>query len=284
MELSLPIIFFLLISFAVGTAIIMFMVSQWLDLTGLRYKMESQRNAINLLQLIVSTSPIVHRDPYFEPSKIILDADQLEKYDGFDMYDQANFGDEWYECCMFPDYDYEINVIDLSPGGSTWHISPIPPFKTNSECYPKRIKSYVDMPVVIYKEGEYHPGFINITLTKTPLSDLTSWLSQALVRASWDSYEKLFSGEEGGTEAEFEIKVRLDPEIESGEIDSSGILCLTFRESISEGDPPPTYCKQFQTTDAGLTNEKEPPIQNPTTSCHDVNIAIYPKSNEVVVS
>ena len=278
MELSLPTVLFLLISFAVGTAIVMFMISQWLDLTGLRYKMESQRNAINLLQLIVSTSPIVYRDPYFEPSKIILDADELEKYDGFDMYDQTNFGDEWYECCVFPDYDYEINVIDLSIDPPLiWYISSIPPFRTDSGCYPKRIKSYADMPVVIYKDGEYHPGFINITLTKTPLSDLTSWLSQALVRASWDSYEELFSGEEEEGEAEFEIKVRLDPEIESGSIDPSGVLCLTFRE-----DPQPTYCKQFQTTDAVLSAGS---IDNPSsTSCHDVNIAIYPKSNKVVVS
>jgi hypothetical protein len=277
MELSLSTVFFLLVAFAVGAAIIMFMIGQWLDLTGVRYKMESQRNALNLIQLIVSTSPLVYRDPYLEPNKLILDVKKLNDYNNFDMYDQVNFGGSryknWNNCCIFPDYDYEIYVYDLNDR-SNWHINPMPQFKTDiqSQCYPKRVISYADLPVIIrYENGEHHPGFINITLTKTPLSDLSSWLSQGLVRVSpeWNSYKNIFN-------TSFEITVLLDPEIKSGSIDKSNGVCLTFRDSGV------TKCKQFQTTDATL--EASPISNSISTSCYKLKITIDPENNKVVVS
>jgi hypothetical protein len=244
---------------------------------------ETQRNVLNLIQLIVSTSPLVYRDPYLEPNKLILDADKLDVYDNFDMYDQSKFGDsryeEWNKCCMFPDYDYEINVFDLSTDES-WYINPVPKFKTDKEskCYPKRIVSYADLPVVVRRNGENHPGFINITLTKTPLSDISSWLSQAFVRASWDEYKDLFrTTDSEGNPQPFEITVRLDPEIKDVSVDNSGIVCLTFRE----GTPPPTYCKSFQKTSATL---QASPISNTiSTSCYKLKIIIDPENNKVEV-
>jgi hypothetical protein len=261
------------------------MMGQWLDLTGVRYKIESQRNALNLIQLIVSTSPLVYRDPNLEPNKLILDAYKLDDYNNFDMYDQGNFGNSryknWNKCCVFPEYDYEMDVFD-NVSGSKWHINPVPKFKTDKEskCYSKRVTSYADLPVVIRKKNnekyEYHPGFINITMTKTPLSDLSSWLSQAFTRASWDEYKNIFPATDSeGNPQPFEITVRLDPEIKDVSVDNSGIVCLTFRD----GTPPPTYCKSFQKTTVTLQASA---IQNQIeTSCYDVRIDIYADKVEV---
>lgn len=277
MELSLTTIFFLVVAFAVGAAVLLFMIGQWLDLTGLRYLMESHRNALNLLQLIVSNSPLVERDIYGRPNKLILEEAGLDglnsyEYPGYDMYDVNNLDDKLHDCCQFLDFDYKITVID-NVTGRKWNIGDIP-FKAESDCYPDRFVGYADMPVVIHRiSGSYNPGFINITLVKTPLSDLSFWLSQSFIRADWPESITLFTGE---FEKMSEIMVPVDPEINTVTIDKTAeTVCMEF----SSGR---TACKKFITSSATL--DPDPTTLTVTGDCYNVWIVTDIEYQEVTVS
>ena len=257
MELSLSTIFFLLVAFAVGAAVMLFMIGQWLDLTGLRYRMESSRNALNLLQLIVSNSPLIEEDIYFEPNKLILEEAKLDahEYTVYDMYDQSEsiLNDKFHECCQFLDFDYKLTVIDLeSDPIELWNIGDIP-FKIESKCYPDRIIGHADMPVVIHRDdGSYKPGLINITLVKTPLSELSFWLSQSFIRAEWDKSREFFKKAESDVGVSFEVRVPIDPEINTITIDKDAkTVCMKFASGR-------IACKKFVTTDATLFLEEDP--------------------------
>jgi len=273
MELSLTTIFFLIVAFAVGAAVLLFMIGQWLDLTGLRYKMESSRNALNLLQMIASNSPLVERDAYQEPNKLILEETKLNghEYPLYDMYDSSKLDDPLHKCCQFLDFDYKITVIDLVTP-RTWNIGDIP-FKIESDCYPNRQVGYADMPVVIHRiDGSYNPGVINITLVKTPLSDLSFWLSQSFIRASWDKSKELFGEEKSG------VMTPVDPEIEKVTIDKgTGIVCMVFSAA-----PKRTVCKKFVTSDATL--ETNPTTINIGGGCYSVWIVTDIQNNMITVS
>lgn len=284
MELSLQTIFFLLVTFAVGAAVMLYMIGHWLDLSGYRYKMETQRNALNILQTIVSNSPLVYRGPNNEPDKLILDQGMLGVYTNINMTDENDLLTNpwriiWKDCCEFHDLQYKLTVMDVVDG-IVWSIGDIP-FNEESDCYPKRDIAHADMPVIIYRSDKtHHPGFINITMTKTPLSDLSFWLSQAFVRASWTG-QNLFN-------TTFEVVVPTDPEIRDVEIDrTTGLVCTLIRD---EPDPDKRrLCKPFTTTGAFLYDENGGPrnvviINNPDPDlCHNIWIVLDPGITRVTV-
>ena len=72
------VVMFVIFSF-VGAVFYLLLV-RWLDLTGFKYELITQRNAIDLIQLIVTSSPIVKRDSNNEPIKLVLDKAQLDDY------------------------------------------------------------------------------------------------------------------------------------------------------------------------------------------------------------
>jgi len=248
MEFSVATIFFLTVAFAVGAAVILLMIGKWLDISGLRYKMDTQRNALNLLQLIVSSSPIVQEDPSGEPKKLILDKDKLEKYEIIDLYGEPNsppypyvdpLRDEWLSCCDFLSYDQKLTITDLVTN-EVWAIGDIS-IKTESKCYPKRTIGYTDMPVVIFNGTNYNHGVANLTLQKTPLSEFSFWLSQAFIRASWDGYW-------GMVNESYNVTIPLDTDnIELVEIRDDRV-CMKLRPPTSK-----ITCKPFVRTGASMT-------------------------------
>ncbi len=279
MELSLTTIFFLVVAFAVGAAILLFMIGQWLDLTGIRYKMESHRNALNLLQLMVSNSPLVERDMYGRPNKLILEETALDAYEnpGYDMYDINNLDDELHKCCQFLDFDYTITVGD-NVTGRRWNIADLP-FKEDSECYPDRFIGYADMPVVIHNtSGFYNPGFIEITLVKTTLSDLSFWLSHSFIRTDpdWPESMAYFVGE---YEKKVEVMVPIDPEIIQVVVNKTGVNPETVCMEFSSGR---IACKRFVTSDATL--DSDPTTLNIVGKCYEAWIVTDIEFQEVAVS
>jgi hypothetical protein len=118
--------------------------------------------------------------------KLILDSNKLDEYlDG-------SVKEEWEDCCEPLEYDYNLFVYDLE-NGNKWktgklifdNICPIDECPAAAECYLdyQKMKNHAEMPVSIYYEDHtYHPGIANLTLMRTPLSELIFWISQTSVR------------------------------------------------------------------------------------------------------
>jgi len=240
MELGPTTLLLLVILFAAGTAVMLIIMGKWLDLTGYRYKMETQRNAMNLIQLIVSNSPVV-KIVADQPDKLILDADKLDEHVA-----NAGIGTEtpsyqrgrWEGCCDFLDFDHNFTVHDIEIG-KNWTIGNLV-FKTESECYPRRVHGFADLPVVVSHDGDNHPGVAVVRLTRTPLSDLSFWLSQAFMRAYWDDYWDLFPEVN-----EYKVNVPLDPEIKKVSVDENQKRICTHLDKDPYDDIDIVVCKNF---------------------------------------
>jgi len=202
----------LLIVIAAAVAVTLILMGKWLEIVGFRYKLETQRNAMNFIQFIVANSPIVEKE-FDEPNKLIIDFNELDKYSKrFEVTDPNNPSDEhkkWEECCDFLDFDHNLTVIDLSTGIPVEFGNLI--FQEESECYAKRVQGFADVPVVIYRNGEYRPGIAYVEVRRTTLSDVSFWLSQAYMRASWPQpgYWEVFT-----EETSYSVFIPLDPEVQ----------------------------------------------------------------------
>jgi len=211
--IELPVMSFviLLCLFAIIAAMMIMIMGRWFDLTGTKYTLITQRNAMDLIQLIVTNSPLVERDPSGEPMKLVLNATQLDVYEskaGIGIRDISSSSEReiWEKCCDFLDFDYNFTVHDLVTSKNRTIANLI--FERGSTCYPSRILGVGDVPVVIDEDGKRNAGVAVVTMMRTPLSDLSFWLSQAFLRASWGDYWTVFSSEESYT-----VTVPLDPEV-----------------------------------------------------------------------
>jgi len=240
--IELPIMSFILLIglLAVVAAFMLMIMGRWFDLTGTKYSLITQRNAMDLVQVIVSNSPLVERDPNGEPIKLVLNATKLDIYEN-----KAGIGTEfptkervdWEDCCDFLDFDYNLTVYDLVADKNRTIGNLI--FEPDSECYPSRIMGIGDVPVVVNEDGDKNPGLAVLRMTRTPLSDLSFWLSQAFLRASWAEYWTVFSSEK-----DYTVLVPLDPEdIECVKIsdydDNYKRICVILNNNRGEA------CKMF---------------------------------------
>jgi len=195
-RLSLDTIFAIILAFAVITASMLLVTGRWVDIQGFRYKLDAQRYAMDLLNLILSNSPLVERYES-EPLRLVLNKEKLDTYArGVNSYGSENPGEKrtFWEKNFDPlEFDYNFTVVDLE-NGNYWTISNLY-FDLNSECYPEsmRVSAGVDLPVVISYGKEKHPGKASLYLQKTPLSELTFLVSQAMYRAK-KSDEKFLRG------------------------------------------------------------------------------------------
>jgi len=243
MELGPTTLFLLVVLFAGAAAVMLITMGKWLDLTGFRYKMDTQRNAMNLVQLIVSNSPVVKKTTD-EPDKLILDAEILEDYES-----NAGIGEEsmtpqrenWEECCDFLDFDHNFTVHDTVTDND-WTIGNLV-FETDSDCYPERVQGFADLPIVVSDNDENHPGVAIVRLSKTPLSEMSFWLSQAFMRAHWDEYWNLFPNQD-----EYTVYVPLDGEIRKvsfhPSVGSPERIC-THIDKTGDGIPDIFVCKNL---------------------------------------
>lgn len=209
---QIPVNFVILLAiFAMGAAVFLLMIGKWLDVTGIKYKFETQRNAMSLSHLIVANSPIVKRDSNNEPLKLILDGEKLDEYEntadiGKETLVPGSNRDIWERCCDFMNFDYNLTVHDIVTG-ENWTMGNLI-FDQLSDCYHKRVRGFSDLPVVIENDGRKDAGVAIVDMSSTPVSDLSYWLSQSFLRASWNEYWSVYSGE-----SEYIVKVPLDGEI-----------------------------------------------------------------------
>lgn len=250
LELGIGTLLLLVILFASGTAVMLVMMGKWLDLTGYRYRMETQRNAMNLIQLIVSNSPVVKKVTD-QPDKLILDSNKLDIYEtnaGRGTQIPSDERELWESCCDFLNFDHNFTVHDIETK-KNWTIGNL--VFSESECYPQRVHGFADVPVVVSQNGNNHPAVAVVRLMKTPLSDLSFWLSQAFMRAHWDDYWNLFPEEN-----EYTIYVPLDPEIRKVIIEGERRICTQIdRDGIPDIDDI-VVCKEFVYKDKSYPEKK----------------------------
>jgi hypothetical protein len=186
--------------------------------------------------------------PQNEPNKLVLSSDKLSTY----IKDPSSLQTpptkertEWENCCDFLDYDYNLNVMDII-SKTNWTMKSLV-FKQYSSCYPDRPVGIAEMPVVIsYPGGRKNPGIATLNLSRTSLSELSFWLSQAFARASTQpGYGDAFPD----ADQLYQVTVRLDSEITDVVIDQNkhrvcvGIPRLFDPET--ETYRPKLYCKSF---------------------------------------
>jgi len=269
---QIPVNFIILLAmFAVGAAVLLLMIGRWLDMEGIKYKMETQRNAMNIMQILVSNSPVVKRDSSNVPMKLTLDGEELDRYQinagiGTEVVTPDSERDIWEKCCDFLDFDYSFTVRDLETD-EEWTISNLI-FKQDSVCYPQRVRGFVDLPVVIYKDGRRDPGVAVVEMIRTPLSELSFRLSQAFLRASWDKYWEVYSDQP------YYVKIPLDPEIDCVRLvetdcsDNYGRVCVRLTDGREA-------CKMFVCENGvnGVTFDQNSNYDF-TGSCFDVSITV----------
>lgn len=207
MEFSIPTILLITIVFAGGAAVLIIMMGKWLDLTGYKYKMETQRNALNLIQYIVSNSPLVERVEN-DPQKLVLSAEKLNDFQtNYWIIDPNNPTNEWKElesCCSFLGFDYNLTVIAFEDGNEKkWKFGNLL-FKEDSKCYSRKVEGIADVPVVVRDNGKNYPGIAKVKMMRTPLSEINFWISQSFLKANWSEYGDVLGNEE------YSVKIPID--------------------------------------------------------------------------
>ncbi len=215
MRTSLTKILSTIISYALMLAVIFFVIGKYLDLRVESFSVDATRHSTNLLQLILTSSPIVKE-------KLILDSDKM------DNYLSGSIKKEWEDSCELLEYDYNLSVYDLE-NKNEWKTGKLI-FDSSSECYfdYQKIKTYSEMPVSIYYgDHTYDPGIANLILMRTPLSELAFWTSQASLRIR------------KGTDTEIIKDIRIGKEIDHIKFTKSSDITICMKIGDSE------ICKSF---------------------------------------
>ncbi|MEM5790449.1 MAG: hypothetical protein QXP77_00095 [Candidatus Aenigmatarchaeota archaeon] len=196
--LSLEYILFAVISSAAFASVLLFIIARFFDIQGYRYQLDAQRYAIDLLNLIVSNSPIVERFSDEEPNRIVLSSQNLDEYkwmpwDGccnsltVDSNEKRKYWEEHFEILEF---EYHLTIEDLINGNS-WTISNL--YFNETDCYHQttRVSARAEIPVVISYGKEKHPGKATLILKRTPLSELAFFVSEAFLRGETEEEDYL---------------------------------------------------------------------------------------------
>ena len=179
------------LAYAFLIAFLLLFLDKYLDLRVVAYTADASRQATNLLHFILTSDCTGAVE-----EKLVLKLCKLN-----DFSESRN-----HENCTTSEYGYKFSVQDLD--GNYYPIVNELVFNTNNKCYLsyQRIKGYAEMPVVLYGgwescEGNYKPGIANLTLMKTPLSELAFWISQASMRI------------DKGYDEELQKSIRVGPEV-----------------------------------------------------------------------
>lgn len=215
----------IIIGYAILLGILLFVLDRYLDMRVVSYTADAQRHATNLLNLILNSG--------ITKEKLIIDESKFRDYYESDWYSYLMSDrnrKEWEENYEIVEYDYNFSVKEF---GAEKHEFGNLIFNMDDSCYfdYQRIRGYAEMPVsVYYKSGDvYNPGIANLTLMKTPLSELSFWISQSALRL------------EKGYDEEVLKSIRTGPEVTSiafkKETDNTNIICMSINNKWA--------CKQF---------------------------------------
>lgn len=226
-RVSIPILIISVVGYALLMGMILLVLDKYLDMRVIAYSGDATRQATNLLHAILTSSPIVEGGNYITKEKLVLNDEYLMKYSGNKWF---NRWEEWEDYNIL-EYDFDLSVMELNIPLKYEFRNLV--FDMNDECYLdyQRIKGYAEMPVSIHggteSNPQYRPGIASLTLMRTPLSELSFWISQSSLRMR------------EGHDAELLKSIRVGPEVKHIKIDNSGELCMRVDGS--------TVCKHFST-------------------------------------
>jgi hypothetical protein len=240
----LSLILILIFGFAFLTGMGLGVMDKYLDLRVTSYTIDSSRHAINLMHLLLTNSPLLKQSPN-EIQKLVLSNVRIDEYNSGWFTDQENIGGKRMSlsaCCEVFEYDYNFSTSVRAKSGGNWKWSKTAEFGNlvfdmESMCYMdyQRMKGYAEMPIVVWSKGNdgnyYTPAIANLTLMKTPLSELVFWISQSSLRLN-EKYDQSLIKE-----------IRFGPEVEKIRIYETppvGIVCMFKRNSLHD-----KICKQF---------------------------------------
>jgi hypothetical protein len=199
----------IIVGYAFLIGMLLFILDRYLDMRVVSYTADAQRHANNLLHLVLNSKLITKE-------KLIIDKNELDKYDenNWFSYPMNSYRKDWESSNEIIEYDYNFSVIEF---GAKKHEFGNLIFNMNNPCYfdYQRIKGYTEMPVSVYHvNDEYRPGIANLTLMKTPLTELCFWISQSSLRLE-EKYDD-----------EILKSIRVGPEVTSIVFDNAGYICM----------------------------------------------------------
>lgn len=241
----LSLILIMIFGFAFLTGMGLGVMDKYLDLRVTSYTIDSSRHAINLMHLLLTNSLLLEQSPN-EIQKLVLSNARIVDYNSGWFTDQEDILGKRMslsDCCEVLEYDYNFSTSVRTKSGGNWIWSKTAEFGNlvfdmESMCYMdyQRMKGYAEMPIVVWSKGNngniYTPAIANLTLMKTPLSELAFWISQSSLRLN-EKYDKSLIKE-----------IRFGPEVEKIRIYEAtlarGIICMFKRNSLHD-----KICKQF---------------------------------------
>lgn len=210
-RVTVPLIILFVVGYAFLVAVIVLFLDKYLDLRAVAYTADASRQATNLLHFLLTSNCTGA-----VKEKLVLD-----------LYELGTFGEEEYLECSNLEYDYNFSITEI--GNSHTHtIEKRLLFNLEDPCYLSyyRIKGYAEMPVVVYNywayietTPTYRPAIANLTLMKTPLSELAFWVSQASLRI-------------GRHDETVRKSIRVGPEVTAVSLED-GKICMVVSEKNS---------------------------------------------------
>jgi len=251
-RIILSLILIMIFGFAFLTGMGLGVMDKYLDLRVTSYTVDSSRHAINLMHLLLTNSPLLVQSPN-EIQKLVLSSQRISEYQDLNsgwFANQENLNGKRMslsECCELLEYDYNFSTSVRICDGSNCAWSKTADFGNlvfdmESTCYMdyQRMKGYSEMPIVVWSKGNYGnyytPAIANLTLMKTPLSELAFWISQSSLRLSERYDSSLIKEIRFGPEIE-KIKIY---EIKPDTTPPSGIICM-FKRNVNHEE----VCKKF---------------------------------------
>jgi hypothetical protein len=228
-RLTAPSILSIVIGYALMLGILFFVLDRYLDMRVVSYTADAQRHATNLLHLVLNSE--------ITKEKLIIDEDKFKIYYDSDWYSYMMSDvnrKEWEKNYEIIEYDYNFSVKEFGKSSVEKHEFGNLIFDMSlSPCYfeYQRIKGYSEMPISVYDKSDdsYIPGIASLTLMKTPLAELSFWISQSALRVE-EKYDD-----------EVLKSIRVGPEVNSiifkKETDNSGLLCMSVKDKWA--------CKHF---------------------------------------
>jgi hypothetical protein len=200
------------VGYAFLLGMLLFVLDRYLDMRVVSYTADAQRQANNLLNYLLNNRIITKE-------KLIIDKSKLRDYAEAEWfsYPMSNYieRDTWEKNCEIPEYDYNFSVKGFN--GEKYQFGNLI-FNMGDKCYfeYQKIKGYIEMPISVYDSNynSYEPGIASLTLMKTPLAEISFWISQSSLRL------------EEGYDDEVLKSVRVGPEVKSINIDRNGIICM----------------------------------------------------------
>ncbi len=260
MQIHYLVIMLLVVAFA--AAFIFIITGKFLDLRAERVNVDMFRAMANMLNYLSTSSPILSNDAYGNIIKSIMNISRLESTTNI----------EWYsnDCCDINGFDY---VYTVSKSDKSYNFSDVriknginpakyfPYFNQESHCYQLsnflKVNSIDNAVKICDSNDNCEFGTSSLTMARTPLSEITYWLSRGCTTGDQSFSKTILLDDEDVNHITLKNPV-------NGE----GEVCMFLKNS-------PTICKKYSCDLGNVQATEEEDIPNKK----DLEPVLYRTSN-----